>query len=292
MIYRNHHIVVGSYKELYTLIPVGDLQLGAAGVRKDRLADLTARIQKLGRRCLTIGMADYSDIFRPSVEAKMTGALGADPDAQEQYDQLHKAQMRGIAKQVESIFIPGQCLGLLSGHHAERVYADGITGTQYLCQLLNVPYLGTMAMIRIRFLLGDRKKNHGTAHSLPVIVHAHHGHGSTQTIGADLNKIESKIAPHWEADIYLRGHSTKVGGVHLPPRTHMSETDPPMGIQRDRVMLNTGGYLDGYAEGVSGYVQKAAMVPAHLGWGEVLIHIHTERHGSHCFNKFSLTVTS
>lgn len=292
MIYRNHLVRVGSYKDTFTLIPGGDFQLGAAGVRQDRIADLKVRIKSLGRKCLTLGMGDYGDIFRPSVEAKMTGSLGGDGDAQEQYDQLHKSHIRMVAKQLAPIFLHGQCLGLLSGHHAERTYTDGITGTQYLCQLLNVPCLGVMAMVRVRFLLGNRETYKGTGNSLSLVIHAHHGAGSTGSIGADLNKLETKIAPHWEADVYLRGHSTKVGGAHLPTRTHMSETDPPVGIQRDRVMLNTGGYLDGYAEGSSGYVQRAAMPPAHLGWGEVGIHIHSEKHDGHEFKKISLTVTS
>src|SRR3990167_6449012 len=119
---------------------------------------------------------------------------------------------------------------------------SGINTTQYLCQLLKVKYLGFSAMTELAFR-GSWQGN--------TTIFSTHGCGGAKHVHSDVSKLERDIMPFWDADIFIRGHSTKVFVVHGHPLTKLSlGKDGALHLQdKKRLLVNTGGFMDGYSEG-------------------------------------------
>lgn len=250
------------------LRPVCDFQWGAAGFDEDLFQQMY-REAVADRHSLTIGLGDYVDSWRPTIRERFQNAMSGDVGAQEQLDNMHRDHMDKLIKKLhlKELFSAGYgCLGLLDGHHYLK-YLNGDTSTKYLCRVLGVPYLGEMsAFVRMSF----SSKNEKSKSIGDLVIHAQHGEGGSQYIASDTAKIERKTIPNFEADIYLRGHSTKLysGGTDV---LHITKSEPPRLIAKPKVWLNAGGFMRGYLEGETTYVEKKMLAPAKLGYGVVHI---------------------
>lgn len=152
----------------------------------------------------------------------------------------------------------GRWVGLLSGHHLHQL-KEGDTTDMRLCQLLGARFLGTSAYVRVMFNM------HGCIGS--VVLWCHHGVGGGTTAGAPLNKLE-RMALSWEgADVFLMGHSSKGPAVRISrpyPRWH--GRNAPDLVQRDILLVNTGGWSQGYVVGAKqgqvarGYYPEVGMM--------------------------------
>ena len=165
-------------------------------------------------------------------------------------------------------------MGLLEGHHF-HTYASGMTSTMELCQMLGVPYLGRMAYIRLVFQAGAKQGRPDPAHRWAMKIHAQHGDGGAAMIGPDIANLERKTVPYRDADLFLRGHSTKKWAAPFEYQD-MNNYGAPKIIRREKWMVNTGGFMSGYIEGRETYVSNMNMPPARLGY--VTVHVRLERH--------------
>lgn len=268
MILREHRIQCGGVGT-FNLHPIGDLQFGADGFQENLWRDCVESVVS-DRNALTIGMGDYSDHWRPTNQAKLAGITAFDKEFQDSIDDLYRKHNEKIYEKVKKVFVKGKCLGLHSGHHEHR-YASGITSTQELCEWLGVPYLGEMGFTRIVF------ESPGKAHVWSLKVHSQHGEGGATFINSDVPNLERKVIPYWNADLYLRGHSTKKWAAPIP-FLDMSKKNPPRLIEKTRWIVNTGGFCGGFLEGKSTYVSRRNMAPASLGY--VIVHIKIGRRNS------------
>lgn len=248
------------------LRPFGDLQMGEAGFRKD----LWNRWKKDAiddKDSMLIGMGDYSDAFRQTVDHKIRHATLEDSSATMQLDDMMRSEMNGIAK--ELMPFRHRIIGLHEGHHFHTLM-NGETTTQHLCALLKVKYLSFVAGIQI---ILKRGKNGG---SRAVDIFSTHGCGGSSYMAADLQNLERKIMPFWDMDVFLRGHSTKVFCVNAHPLstfTHGGNGEFRID-KKSRLLVNTGGFMDAYQEGKpSNYVERSNLPRSALGWAVVNFHL-------------------
>lgn len=271
------HFIYDDSAKTWNLYPFGDLQFGASGFREDLWNTFKNDVLK-DRDALTVGCGDYTDLFRPTIQGRFEGALAGNKDAAIQLEDLHKDHMHKIIDKLKTVVRKDNCLGLLGGHH-DMDYRSGITSTQYLCENLGVKYLGRSAIILVKFRPRSYFRNlgkHGTSKVLKI--HAQHGSGGSSYVSSDLANLERKTMPYYNADIYLRGHSTKKS-IAKTIEYDASEGSPPYLIEREKVLINTGGFMSGYEEGTgASYVEKQNMAPASLGWVKLAIKINDTTH--------------
>jgi hypothetical protein len=245
--------------------PFGDLQMGEAGFRKD-LWNKWKREALEDTSALFIGMGDYTDRFRTTVDKKLVASLSDDSSAWSEFDELMMKEMQELAAELKPL--KDRIIGLHCGHHHHRLMNASCT-CQYLCQLLGVRHLGFVAMIQLVF---DRKNRN--THEIDIF--STHGCGGSSKPSGDISQVENKIVPFWDADLYLRGHSTKAWVSESLPLNYLS-WDRNNGIltlkKKRRLMVNTGGFMEGYTEGRQSYVERSNMPPCALGWSVVNIHI-------------------
>lgn len=266
-------------------MPFGDLQMGAEGFREDlwkrffnqALADKEAWL---------IGMGDYSDAFRPTIRARLNGTFADDKGSRFQLDTHIMKSMQSLAEKLQPL--KNRIIGLLEGHHYYDL-VGGMTSTQYLCQLLGVKYLSFACVVQLHI---TRSKSHKKI----VDIFATHGCGGSKYSHSDLAHLERNIMPSWDCDLYLRGHSTKVYVAHGAPLNKISRAPLEKGIKilkRQRLLVNTGGFMEGYVPGTTTYVEEKNLPPCALGWAVIELHIrNTKGEDRENFTPFEITGTA
>ena len=250
----------------FNLMPFGDLQAGSAVFLKNKWHEYVQDV-KTSKNVITIGMGDYTDNFRPTIQGKLYAALGRD-DSSKTIDQMHQKQIReDVYPLLKPVVGSSVCLGLLGGHH-DLTYSDGTNSTQYLCRLLRIPYLGDgECMLRVHLKIGTTV--------LSFTLYATHGQGNGSTVGAPIAKLQRMLA-HMDVDIALRGHSCD-RFIFQEPQYYLTKSHPPRLRCRNRLIANTGSFSDGRTEGETTYVEKANLNPKAVGY--VQIHINVKREG-------------
>lgn len=250
----------------FNLMPFGDLQAGSPVFMKDKWDEYVADV-KATRNVITIGMGDYTDNFRPTIQGRLYAALGRD-DSSKTIDQMHQKQIReDVYPLLKPVVANSVCLGLLGGHH-DLTYSDGTNSTQYLCRLLGVPYLGDgEAMIRVHLKIGTIV--------LSFDIYATHGQGNGNAVGSPISKLQRMLA-HMDVDIALRGHSCDKF-IFQEPQYYLTHSNPPRLRCRNRIIANCGSFSDGRSEGDTTYVEKANLNPKAVGY--IQIHINVKRDG-------------
>lgn len=249
----------------FNLMPFGDLQVGSPVFRRDTWDQYVEEV-KATRNAITIGMGDYTDHFRPTIQGQLKIALSKDAEAGKTMDQMHRDHIdRKVLPLLRPVIKNSACLGLLGGHH-DMTYQDGTNSTQYLCRELGVPYLGDgEALIRVNLKIGTP--------CLSFELYATHGDGNGGAVGSNIMKLQRMLA-YWDADILLRGHSCDKF-IFQEPQHYLTQSKPPRLRQRNRVIANTGSFSDGRMEGESTYVEKRNLIPKAVGY--VQIHINVRR---------------
>jgi len=210
-----------------------------------------------------IGLGDYTDIFRPKLQVKIESAFAGDMSAREQMDGLVEREIRQLASKMD--FLQGKILGMTSGHH-QYEFLNGTNSTQKLCERLRAPYLGFAAYILLKLLY---KKDNS---ALNVKIWLTHGSGGSVFSSTDLRNLEAKIAPYWNADIYLRGHSAKLEMAPITLYDITPQAEHKI-VQRTKWIINCGGFMEGYVEGKETYVEQKNMPPAARGWAVMALTI-------------------
>lgn len=223
--------------------PIGDIQW--AGKQQSVAVDILKRdidsaLEFGNGKCLFLGMGDYIDTFSPSNRQRIRAAALYDT-AEEVIDQ--KA-LDLVGELYDDVLKPtkGLWLGLLAGHHWHQLkYGD--TTDMRLCEMLDAPFLGDSAIVRLVFEAHGREG--------PVTLWAHHGAGSGQKGYAPVQKLENAVYPDWEGiDIFLMGHMTKQAAEpknRARPRWRTRGPHDEL-IHRKILLAGTGGYSKGYIE--------------------------------------------
>ena len=243
------------------VMPVGDMQwAGDSSHTASRM--LKDHIQwGVDNDVWFMGQGDYIDHFSPSNRATLRAGKLYDT-ALEGIDQLAHMRVKEI---YEKALAPsrGRWFGLLEGHHFHQ-YKTGITSDMELAEMLETVHLGSCAYIRLVY----KEPVHGDIGE--VLIWTHHGHGSAQTPGAVLNKLQ-RVSARWAGDIFIMGHAHTKESTVIDRVIPIWNT-PPRLAHRTVVLACTGGFLKGYVEHSRDglvprgtYVEQGMMPPVALG---------------------------
>ncbi len=255
------------------ILPLGDIQWKpkGMGVGVERLkAYIDAGMQHPNP--WFIGMGDYVDFASPSNRGRLRASLaeGSLYDSAEEH--LDFAAEETLQELLE-ILLPtkGRWLGMLEGHHFWS-FADGTTTDTRLCQALEAKFLGTSAMVQVRFAQPPKSKKRASVYNMPsFVIWCHHGRGGGRTAGGPLNQLENVIKA-FDADVYLVAHHHRQVATKLPRVRAFFGTSKAFLQDRDIILACTGGYLKGWMEGSKqglraggNYPERGMMNPLSLG---------------------------
>jgi predicted phosphodiesterase len=213
------------------------------------------------KNAYTILMGDSLDAARTHYRNHIRGYRD-DSNSQESLDDLQKRVIGELAEILKPI--RKRIIGAIRGNHYWE-FNDATNSEQYLCQLLEVPYLGTLSAIRVV-----------TPSSKELTIFAHHsGGGGGMTVGGDANAM-LKQESAWDADVYLMGHTHKRLAFKLPTMKLSSEEKPVI-VERSRVFVRCGAFLKGFKPDFPttsqphfpSYAEEKAYRPTDLGWVRV-----------------------
>lgn len=248
-----------AWTDTVSIVPIGDIQLGAQGVDLRVLREDIERGLSLPNPVF-IGLGDYIDVASPSGRQKIRNA--------DFYDSVLEALNDRTKQQLDELMTilkptVGLWAGVLQGHHYMD-FEDGTTSDTMLAKFLQTDFLGDSAFLRFRWKRG------GTSSKLDVFCT--HGTGSGQTQSAPLNKLE-RFAGGVHADLYLINHYARRGAQ---PADVLSLSHNGNLEAKTIFYMSTGGYMRAYEQGSKkagrpqgSYVEKAMMKPTALGGGYV-----------------------
>jgi hypothetical protein len=260
-----------SHKKPLTVFVFGDLNAEDNDPEfDDEVWQMFVQDFKSTPNAVAIGLGDYGDWLRPSMRAKIQGALNGDSSAQHMIDDMVRLGQDKLLRRLE--FMKGKLIGLHDGHH-QWDFADGTNSTQRLCAALKAPYLGWIASTRIALT------TYGQTFRVWTLVSTH-GNGTAKTTTADAGGFERTIVNGFVADGYVRGHGCKSAAWLPYERIHIRRKGP---AGRDRQVpraMIIGGFKKGYTDGWnSSYVEKAGFISQPRSYGKIVLGI--SEHGAH-----------
>jgi hypothetical protein len=235
--------------EEVVIVPVGDVHFGAKGFAERSFLEFLDTVERefKDKQIYYLGMGDYVDAYRTTVRKAFKHLAEDDGDAIDEfmYDKLD--QFYNMVQHTK-----GQWLGMLKGNHTWE-FRTGTTFETELCGMLETSYLGDCADVSLKFHSESGKTRGG------VGIWAHHGVGGRKY---PVGKLIDDICPHFpDSDIFLMGH------VHLREYRdfiRMRRVGRQY-VDQNGVAAITGGWLKGYIEGPSTYVERKALKPRAVG---------------------------
>jgi hypothetical protein len=291
----HHDLFLDFRKEKeFRIRPHSDTQLGHPDVDVPLVKQMIKEMAD-DPLAVSVGAGDIIDSDRPSTRLKkLVAFVGRDGELSQ--DDMKK--MAWIDKEVYPMWLKLAnaknikrgfgLLGEIDGHHHE-LYRSGLTSTQYLMRKLRdqlsdvnpkasptCRYMGEMMcyiLLHVYDISGGKKKGN---QNFTIVIHLQHGNGGSQFISNDIPHLERKTSSYFEADIFLRGHSTKKWAAIRPQLYPSRSRSNPQLQEKTIVMVNTGGYLRGYNNDArANYVEHKNLAPVTLG--HVVIHVKIRR---------------
>ena len=262
-VFRTKHVLLRNWKsgQTLTLVPFGDIHHDSPGFSEEAWAKFLKRARSLANHgdVLFLGMGDYLDGYSTSERMVIySGGLHESSVAREEKNARKRVEL--LARDIE--FMRGKIIGFMGGNHFP-VFKGGVTGDQYLAELLGCDYLGACCAMRVAF---DRS---GQRSSFDIF--AHHGKGGGTTAGGRLNAVE-KLQQVCDADIFLMGDNHARGCLPTGERLRLVDTPAGLVVKTKPTWIGrTGSFLRAYVEDQPSYVCDAALPPANLGHIEFTI---------------------
>lgn len=260
--------------EGFSIAPIGDIQYTGRGFTKtfQRYMQDIRTAQSDQWPIIGVGLGDYIDFASPSNRQRLKNADLYD-SAMEVIDDAAERITNEVYEELSKT--PMQWAGLVTGHHMYD-FRDGTTSDTRLCEMLGTKHLGDSAFVRIQL------QRHNTRYSYMIWVHHGAGNGASKSYG--VRKLETRVQPYFEADLYLMGHTTGRGAIPIHRVYPCFHGDSFKLKHKERWMVNTGGFAESYPvgnkrEGVAQgcYAEKGMMAPAVMG--APLIHVRLEDEG-------------
>ena len=196
-----------------------------------------------------VGLGDYND-FASYTERKQLKGLH-----ESTCEKLDKVAAADVAKLCDELsFMKGHLLGLIHGNH-EWEFLDGQLATEKMCEILDCPFLGYTAYVRINCnVMGDS--------CVTTDLFLCHGKGAGRLLGSTINSIEKAANIFHDADIYLMVHDHKRGAM---PKTVLYTNQQMEVREKLQWFGRTGSFLRGFVEDTPSYVVGAMYPPTSLG---------------------------
>ena len=259
------HFDFGSRGKLYTIVPLGDIHLGARACDEVRLKQFIKRIEK-DPDCLWIGMGDYCEFINrkdPRVEPLSLAEWIKMSDLTD----LARAQKNRFLEMVEPI--APKCIALLEGNHesaitrfTERhIYQEIVAEVKRMAgmtedQKLGLGYYG---WIRLKFVRARYAITY-------LHINAHHGFTGGRLAGAKALNMQRWLWTH-DADLVLMGHSHNTGMQVEAVETVNQKTGEIS--YKNRVGAYTGTFLKSGSEGSLTYSEVKGYLPMAVSGVEI-----------------------
>jgi hypothetical protein len=206
-------------------------------------------------------MGDAVEAINPNDKRMDLADLDPETTLAELQD-LGYSQVKRLSRILDPV--RGQCLGLLTGNHEEKLrlkyYADIHAR---LCALLENDFgdlnLDYSTFMRWRF--ARHAKNSSTSRG--IIIWAHHGAGGGRKTGGVVNRLEDMPLYFPGADIYVMAHVHRRIAFIQDAIAIAPKTDKLVDIHR--ALGCTGTFKKTYQQGCRGYGEKAQLQPSPLG---------------------------
>jgi hypothetical protein len=259
----------------FSIIPLGDVHVGAAACDEQRLRDTVARIAG-DKNCYFVGMGDYADFIQRNDPRFDPGVLASWIKMSDLGD-LSRAQrdrFLGIIKPIAS-----KCLALVCGNHEasimrhyERdIYHEIVSGVKQLGGFAEDHQLaiGYTGWLNLNFYRSP-KRERGTK----IKINLHHGHGGGRLAGAKALNMQRRLAFH-KADICIVGHTHD---VLILPGTYQ-DTSGKKVIEKKQIGVVAGSFLRSFnQDGPSTYSEVKGYLPTPLAGTEIILRPGAKKH--------------
>lgn len=235
------------YKQI-VVAPIGDVHYGARGFAKSSFIEHLKVLDGEYENVYYAGMGDYLDATRTTVRKTLKGLEVDDSEFADEYVEEKRQEFVKMLAGTK-----GKWLGMLQGNHTWE-YRDGSTVESRMCKDLEARFLHDCADIQIKFDGASRAHLRGT-----VGLWMHHGVGGRKF---PVGKLLDHVCPNFpDSDIFLMGHTH----VREYRDVLRMQRCPRQYIMRTGVAVITGGWLRGYIDGPSTYVERGALSPLAVG---------------------------
>ena len=257
----SHKFVCENSQDRITIIPLGDLHVGALNCAEEKIRSVVKQIQESpntywiggGDMCDAVLMQDAKRFDPSGLPAWMLH--GAAVEIRDRLEDMLNAQKGRLFQLLDPI--KDKCLGLIEGNHEYSIMKyHNRNFMSEICDHFGVENLTDCAFVRFQFTrkLNTKSKSPGAVVSMFIT----HGNGGGRTAGAEPNSLY-RLAADKDVDIILRGHSHSY--CILPPipmlgvPTNGMLPDEP--AVHDKHVANWGSYLYTYKAGPSTYASRA-----------------------------------
>ncbi len=241
-----------SQNDIFYIIPLGDVHLGNKGCDIERFQNIIDWI-KSKSNCYWIGMGDYTDAINMSDKRFDPQTIAS--KYMNNLSNIVNEQKKDIMKMLDPI--KDKCLGLHRGNHEETIRKRYHTDIVYeMCEEWDVAELYDTALTRLRFQMPNM-------HTNTFDMLSFHGNIGGRKGGNKINRIED-VMGFIDADICLMAHAHKKLTTTVT-QLYMGRTAPYELKDRKRVGGVTGGFLRGYQQSATSYVEQCMYPPADLG---------------------------
>jgi len=213
----------------------------------------------------TILLGDSIDLARTHYRNHVR-SYRDDENSQEALDAFAREEVGKLARVLEPI--KDRIWGIIRGNHYWE-FCDGTNSEQYLCQLLGVPYLGALGLVRVNCKLFPSSSK---THNLTIFAHHSGGGSGARTVGGDVNQVTRQEST-FDAHIYLLGHTHR-RIAWKETVLALSTRGQPTVVDRTRVFARCGAFLKGFKDDAPNahqphrpsYAEAKALRPTDLGW--------------------------
>lgn len=231
-----------------TIVPLGDLHvvplLFADRAFKEHLEYVNKRFSNV----YYLGMGDYVDVTPESnrTSIKRGGFYDTTLRAFDEVAEKRVRETLALLKGTE-----GRWLGMISGNHLWE-FSTGGTSDDVLREELKAPDLGVCADIEVKFIRPDGKTRGTTG------IWCHHGASYRKY---PLGKLAELVGHFPKDDVFLLGHTHDCEFKYYPRIVRAGGTV----VSRTALLAITGGWLKGYSEKTTTYIERKAKFPKALG---------------------------
>jgi len=246
------------------LVPFGDQHVGHVNSDKKKIEEYVGWIANTPN-IYWFGTGDYSDCIIHSDERRYDfDCLDPDlPTPDEQYQYV--AELLGQIKD--------KCLGLLYGNHdfeLQRRHGHRYVALDLIpavsTETRPVPFLGYNAMIKLKF-----KRKHKNGQS--IIIVATHGSSNARTPGGKINAL-LRWAQGFNGDVFCYAHTHD---KYVHEREYYELSTNMTLVERRQIFCLTGGFLEGYKQGTTSYVERKNLEPMKTGIVKISIWPETKK---------------
>ena len=238
-------------------LPVGDIHFGDKAFAKEGREKLQGNLEWVRERADHAFIVLMGDVFNIAGREEKTSPFETNPREIEEATDFFTPYAPYIR-------------GAITGNHEFRVINRyGFDPMSLFCKMLNIPYLGICAQVRIQ--VGKRPEYESYWNTYNMMVH--HTTGGGGTLGNALNAVAKLERIATGMDIYAGGHNHQlVTGTQQ--RYFPTYTGP---VLKKVHFVSCGSYLD-YPES---YAERYAMSPGKLGSPRLRFSGVRDRHDIH-----------